>query len=241
MDTSSIKKPHKFFKKNVNNNLTDMLVFSKEVNDIVTNNTGYDLKNTFLDTSKKNIHDTVMDSWHITYNIFEYENEGIKNIKSTIKELVIEACEYYGINIKEQQYMLKGHLNYYAGPKLVKFENAVWDNHGNDPLEFHGYYCINAEPSITYYLIDGDVVENENKNNLALLSQNGYHHIVGNWLSEDVRITIGYNVFPLNKIPKNIKSIPAGSEIYGWDPHKREYASTIIDKDLTFGQWIPLV
>jgi hypothetical protein len=235
-----MKKDHRFFKKTVGNNLADMSAFSKEVNDNIKNRTGYDMKDAWLVPVGDINHNVAMDSWHITYNIFEYENEGIQNIKKAIKDLIIEACDYYGIDPKEQKYMLKGHLNYYAGPKEMNWEKIAWDNHGDDPFEFHGYYCINAEPSVTYYQILGNIVENENKNDLALLSQNGYHHSVGAWLSKDVRITIGYNVFPLNKVPQNEKTISAGTEVYGWDPIKKEYTKTILDREVSYGQWIPL-
>ena len=240
MDTTLNKKPHKFFKETVGNNLVSMSSFSKEINEGIKARTGYDMENAWKVKDEDGSRNIAMDSWHITYNIFTYEDESIQNIKSSIQKMIIEACNYYGINHEEQKYMLKGHLNYYAGPKILNRKDIVWDNHGENPLEFHGYYCVNAEPSVTYYQVDGSIVENTNKNDVAVLSQNGYHHVVGDWPFEDVRITIGYNVFPLKTVPENQENIPAGTVVYGWDPKAQEYTSTTMLEEVPFGKWIPL-
>jgi len=236
----SMKKEHKFFKINLENDLLKMFNFSKQVNNDLKVKTNYNMEDAWKISKDDSTRNVAMDSWHITYNIFDYANEEIQKLKSGITNMVIEACDYYGIDAKEQQYMLKGHLNYYAGPKTINWDNVAWDNHGDNPLEFHGYYCINAEPSVTYYQVDEKIVENKNKNNVAILSQNGYHHSVGDWLSEDVRITIGYNVFPLKNITQSPEIIPAGTVIYGWDPNKKEYTTTTLSDPISFGQWIPL-
>jgi len=237
-DNHLYKKPHKFFKETLNNDLKEMLIFAKEINDGIKAKTGYDMENAWKDEdANKNI---AMDSWHVTYNIFTYENDSIQKIQNSIKEMVKNACEYYDIDMEEQKYMLKGHLNYYAGPKMLNRVDPVWDNHGDNPLEFHGYYCINAEPSITYYKVDNQIIENKNKNNTSLLSQNGYHHVVGDWPYEDVRVTIGYNVFPFKNVPENQENIPVGATVHGWDPKAKEYTSTTILEELSFGKWISL-
>jgi hypothetical protein len=235
-----MKQPHKFFKTNIENDLLKISDFAKEVNSNIKLNTGYDMENAWKISKEDTTKNVAMDSWHLAYNIFDCNNEEIKKIQNGVKNMIIEACEYYGIDAKEQEYMIKGHLNYYAGPKKINWDDVPWDNHGEDPLEFHGYYCVNAEPSITYYKVNEKIVENENKNNVALLSQNGYHHAVGDWLSEDVRITIGYNVFPFKNIKQGPKILPTGTEIHGWDPNKKEHAVTVLSKPMPLGQWISL-
>ena len=68
---------------------------------------------------------------------------------------------------------------------------------------FHGYYCVNAEPSSTFYQINGDesnVFENINKNNRAILSETGHPHGRDDWFQEKPRITIAYDISPLTLI-----------------------------------------
>ena len=46
-----------------------------------------------------------------------------------------------------------------------KIEEKAWHFHDKvGAPHFHGYYCVNAEPSITYYNINDNIVENHNKN-----------------------------------------------------------------------------
>ena len=63
---------------------------------------------------------------------------------------------------------------------------------------FHGYYCINAEPSKTFYNINrsGQIFENINKNNRAILSETGHPHGRDDWFEEKPRVTIAYDVTP---------------------------------------------
>jgi hypothetical protein len=64
---------------------------------------------------------------------------------------------------------------------------------------FHGYYCVNAEPSITYYKINGnDLFENHNKNNRAIVSETGHPHGRDDWYEDKPRITIAYDIAPKN-------------------------------------------
>ena len=60
----------------------------------------------------------------------------------------------------------------------------------------HGYYCVNAEPSVTYYNIDKkDVIfENVNINNRAILSETSHPHMKGKWSEDKPRITIAYDI-----------------------------------------------
>jgi hypothetical protein len=62
---------------------------------------------------------------------------------------------------------------------------------------FHGYYSVNAEPSETHYMVNGELKVNENKNNRAVLSLVGFQHAMAPWEWEGERITIAYDVTPL--------------------------------------------
>ena len=111
-----------------------------------------------------------------------------------------EACNYYGIDFYEQQYMIQGwfNINYNKKGKLD------WHDHGpTGAPNFHGYYCVNAEPSITHYKIDGiHEVENINKNNRAILSEMTHPHAMADWDWDGPRITVAYDLLPLQEVKK---------------------------------------
>jgi len=70
------------------------------------------------------------------------------------------------------------------------------DNERGIP-DFHGYYCINAEPSVTIYKLEsGELFQNINKNNRAILSETGLLHGRGYWKENSKRITLGYSIQP---------------------------------------------
>lgn len=130
------------------------------------------------------------------------------DLLKTIKELTVEACEYYEIDFEKERYYLHAWLNYAKGPRVVHSDQIKLDDHGWNPKHFHGYYAINAEPSVTFYELDEEYKDHpsglfplENKNGRVLLSMNGYQHGVGSWLKEEPRITLAYNIMPLNNVP----------------------------------------
>lgn len=139
-----------------------------------------------------------------SYSHFAYD------ILSEIKKLVIEACDYYEIDIKEERYYIHSWLNYAYGPRVVNDDQIKLDDHGWNPKHLHGYYAINAEPSTTFYELDepykghpSGLFPLENKNGRVLLSMNGYQHGVGSWLKKEPRITLAYNIMPLSSVPRN--------------------------------------
>lgn len=132
------------------------------------------------------------------------------DLLKVIKELVIEACEYYEIDFEKERYYLHSWLNYAKGPRVVHDDQIKLDDHGWRPKHFHGYYAINAEPSTTFYELDEPYEGHpsgyyplENKNGRVLLSINGYQHGVGSWPKEEPRITLAYNIMPLSDLPYN--------------------------------------
>jgi hypothetical protein len=189
-----MKKPHKFFEKYLDNDLEEL---SKELQ----------IRYDFIDKNK-NI--TPNDIWKASnsvstikwreYNVFQFHIDEIYNLYSAVSDLTKEACEYYGIDFYEQQYMIQGwfNINYKKKGKLD------WHDHGpTGAPNFHGYYCVNAEPSITYYKIDGvHEVENINKNNRAILSEMTHPHAMADWDWDGPRITIAYDLLPLQEVKK---------------------------------------
>jgi hypothetical protein len=134
------------------------------------------------------------------YNVFQFHNKELFNLFVGIRDTVKEACEYYGINFEEQQYMVQGwfNINHSKGGKLN------WHDHGGPWAPyFHGYYCVSAEPSTTHYKINNDpnrVVDNINLNNRLIVSEMGHPHAMGDWSWDGPRITIAYDISPLSTI-----------------------------------------
>ena len=141
------------------------------------------------------------------YNIFDKENFGddaLRDLHREIRNATKSACEYYGINYEEQKYIIHGwyNLDYKTenenGVSPLKHEENFHDHMaGEGAPYFHGYYCVNAEPSSTWYKINGiDLFENINKNNRAIVSETGHPHGRDDWYDEKPRITIAYDIKP---------------------------------------------
>jgi hypothetical protein len=134
------------------------------------------------------------------YNVFQFHIDSVYNLFENVSEMTREACDWYKIDFKKSKYMVQGwfNINYSNSGKLD------WHKHQPDgaPL-FHGYYAVNAEPSITKYIIFDQEVEVNNINNRAILSETGHSHAMKEWDWEGPRITIAYDVRPLEKLQKS--------------------------------------
>jgi hypothetical protein len=194
-------KPHKFFERYLDNDLNKMTDYMVQI---------------YRDMQNANIrgvspvgskHDKYwVESGSIStvkwteYNVFQFYNEEIYNVYSAIKDLAVEACDYYGVDFKKQKYYIQGWFNI-NDRKLGKLN---WHDHGGPWAPFwHGYYCIKAEPSSTFYKLenrDDLVVENQNKDNRLILSEMGHPHAMGDWNWDGPRITLAYDIVPLETI-----------------------------------------
>jgi len=193
-------KPHKFFEKYLNNNLENLEQFLKIVYDKIQK---IELQGITPVTDR----DYWKESGSIStikwseYNVFQFNNKEIWNLYKGISDTVKEACDYYGINFDQEQYMVQGWFN-------INNKNTGklnWHDHGGPWAPFfHGYYCVKAEPSSTYYKIDNKeelIYENINKNNRLIISEMGHPHAMGDWNWEGNRITIAYDIMPLKFLP----------------------------------------
>lgn len=135
------------------------------------------------------------------YNVFQFHIDGVRKLYDAVSEMVHEACDYYGINFEDQQFMLQGWFNIneaYNG-------KLDWHEHGSSGApNFHGYYSVSAEPSITHYVVFDKAVENHNKNNRAILSEMGHPHAMGDWDWSGARITVAYDVIPFNSLKSQV-------------------------------------
>jgi hypothetical protein len=191
---------HKFFERTINNNLNSLNAF---------------MDTKYSELKEENWGTTVSNQWPydpgnhwFTFNIFNFYSDGIYSLKSNIAEMTKEACSYYGIDYDRQKYYIHGWFNYYNAKRNVGVdpENLHYHDHGDMPHRFHGYYCLNAEPSITYYKINDKIISNVNQNDKAILSKNGYPHAVGEWNEDSNRITLAYNIVPLNQLDHKSKT-----------------------------------
>jgi hypothetical protein len=186
---------HKFFEKYLNNNLQELNSFLlekyKEIdNASMTGITPVDVNNDKW--IKSNSTSTI--KWR-EYNIFQFYEENIHNLYIAVRETVKEACDYYNIDYKSQRFMIQGwfNVNYNKTGKLD------WHDHGKKvgAPYFHGYYCVNAEPSTTHYRINNSIqVDNINKNNRLIISEMGHPHAMADWDWSEPRITIAYDIVP---------------------------------------------
>jgi hypothetical protein len=197
------KPKQKFFEKYLNNDLSLLTSYLLEI------------EKDLIFTNKFSVPSEIQNKFKVSpfgattamfgfYNIFTFDNLSIKNLKNALADLTKEACEYYGIDYESSNYMINGWFNVDYG---TAYGNAPYDpdktenfhDHGSGsgaPV-FHGYYCVNAEPSSTFYLIDRKTnFENINKNNRLILSETGHPHNIGNWEWEGPRITIAYDIAP---------------------------------------------
>ena len=191
---NTTNKPHKIFDTYINNDLENLKNYIDiKYEELKKQNHGI--------TVPKNIPYNPGDDWR-TYNIFDFANKNIHNIYTGARDLAKKACEYYEVDFEKRNYYIHGWFNYWHGPvdKGDVLQDHDYHEHGDYDGAFHGYYCLNAEPSTTYYKINGSIFENVNKNNRLVVAKNGAPHAIGSWKSTSPRITIAYNICPIEFI-----------------------------------------
>lgn len=194
-------KEHKFFEKYLDNDLEKLSKFLEEKYELIENAKLPGV------TTMENDPKIWLESGSLStvkwkeYNVFQFYNSSIYKLYKEIVNTVKEACEYYEIDFDKQEYYIQGWFNINSVAKGGKLN---WHDHGEPGApNFHGYYCVNAEPSTTHYKINdgsGRIVDNVNKNNRLILSEMGHPHAMGDWEWEGSRITIAYDIQPLNSL-----------------------------------------
>lgn len=138
------------------------------------------------------------------YNLFEINNKELNNLNNSLLNLTKNACEYYGCSFDNLNYQIKSWFNVSSNDFENKtipedsFDKDIVLHHDDEPgaPDLHGYYCVNAEPSVTLYKIDNKLFINKNINNRAILCETNLDHGRGYWKENKKRITVGYHIAP---------------------------------------------
>lgn len=201
-------KEHKFFERNLDIDLVELSKFLEQKYKLIEtaqlpgvtsmeNDKGIFLESGSLSTVK----------WK-EYNVFQFYHPSLYKLYKEISDTVKEACEYYELDFNDQNYYIQGWFNI----NRAEVGKLDWHDHGSPGApNFHGYYCVSAEPSITHYKLFNDpsrVIDNVNKNNRLVVSEVGHPHAMGDWDWSGPRITIAYDVQPLNVLIAAGKTIP---------------------------------
>lgn len=135
-----------------------------------------------------------------TYNIFLAPQPGF----AELYRLVLDYFKKTEPNYKE--FSCAGWVNVYKENDYLD-----WHKHGSDFHEhdgrWHGYVCVNAEPSKTLYRDESGLVETvDNLNGYITLSPGGLYHRVTPWTdSSKPRVTIAFDFVKRDQIdPTNI-------------------------------------
>lgn len=202
MDSISIK-PHKFFDRYLDNDLDSLFDYLSIKHEEILNGLMPGIPGDIL--QKYNKYNGAPTQLGQYYNIFNFDNPAIGLLKKALADMIDEASTYYETGYTSKDYFIHGwfNLDYKSGNVGVSpLKNA---DHFHDHMNgtgvpiFHGYYCVNAEPSSTFYKIggiSGEPFENINYNNRAVLSETGHPHGRDDWYNEKPRITIAYDLAP---------------------------------------------
>jgi len=127
-------------------------------------------------------------SLHSYYNFLLFPHPELHKLYFEIKNMFNE------IRVHTGEYYITMWLNVHRSGEYLN-----WHNH-NDPKDnaYHGYFSVNAEPSITTYkLPDKTIHPVNNKNNQLVLSRSdGDLHKVSEWDKPDSRITLAFDIVP---------------------------------------------
>ena len=200
-------KTHKFFERYLDNNLDDLYIFLDNKYDQLVDGSLPEAKgisplnkNKYFKTDYIGAPTQMLQK----YNIFDFEHPSIQKLEMALKDMLQEACNYYEIDFNKQDYRLHGWWNQNPAISSENYVSPIknaryYHDHlgGRGAPDFHGYYCVNAEPSVTHYMIDNIThFENININNRAIVSATGHPHGRDDWFESKDRITIAYDMVP---------------------------------------------
>jgi len=191
--------PHRFFERNVTGDLPNLV---KELQDRYSKIERAELLGVSPlkdNESWKQSNSVSTMKWR-EYNVFQFHIDELYDLYKSISDMTKEACEYYEIDFEKQKFFIQGWFNI----NHTKKGRLDWHDHGPwGAPNFHGYYCVKAEPSSTYYKVFDKEVENKNIDGRAILSEMGHPHAQADWDWEGPRVTVAYDVIPLFGLKEN--------------------------------------
>ncbi len=207
------KPGHKFFERFLDNDLDSLYTYLySKAEDLVSGKIGNVPQDVLSNFNMLNGPATQLGEY---YNIFTWNHPAINSLKESLRDIVLEATDYYGIDFEKENYYINGWFNLdfsspdnrEIGVSPIKHPEHYHDHAGGTGAPvFHGYYCVNAEPSSTFYKIDKKYdFENINKNNRAIVSETGHPHGRDDWYEDKPRITIAYDIAKSQQIRNGIK------------------------------------
>lgn len=202
------KKDYKIFDRVLNIDLDSLIKYLQVKHlEILSNTLPEENSLTDLLVKKYNYSNNAPTKLNQKYNLFKFDNEHIKEIYEELKDCVQEACWYYGYDFDTMDYRVRGWFNHDTKTESISHDpiknDRLFHDHlgGHGAPDFHGYYCVNAEPSSTYYKINNETIyENKNSNNRLIVVENGHPHSRGDWNEDSFRITIAYDIVPLQRL-----------------------------------------
>jgi len=127
---------------------------------------------------------------YTAYNLFMYPYDEFHSLYNEVKTLFRECC------IDEEKYYIQCWVNFYKKGDFINWHHH-WEPHKHT---WHGFFCVDCEPSKTTYRIPGvfEEVDITSEDNLLVMSKsNGDTHRTWPW--EDAtrdRITIAFDIVP---------------------------------------------
>lgn len=134
------------------------------------------------------------------YNVFMYPFAGFHELFTEIKN----TFDHLRDEPSDQKYYIQAWLNVYKKDDFINWHDH-WgrnpDGHPTTPSGWHGFYCVDCEPSkTTYRLLDRDNLEVDiaSKNNQLVISKSDRDkHRTWPWEHSDrARITIAFDIVP---------------------------------------------
>lgn len=191
--------PHKFFERNVTGDLDNLVKELQVRYDKIERAELLGVTPLKHDEAWKQSNSVSTMKWR-EYNVFQFHIDELYDLYKSISDMTKEACEYYEIDFEKQKFFIQGWFNI----NHTKKGKLDWHDHGPwGAPNFHGYYCVKAEPSSTYYKVFDKEVENKNIDGRAILSEMGHPHAQADWDWEGPRVTVAYDVIPLFGLKEN--------------------------------------
>jgi len=132
------------------------------------------------------------------YNIFLNHRPGF----TTLYEKIVNSFKEKVDNPK--RYAISGWVNVYNGGGFLDWHTHGVGNGGYFDGRWHGYFCVNAEPSKTLYRNNEThklIKAVENRNGWLTMSPGGHQHRTTPWEDQEKpRITIAFDICLRNQI-----------------------------------------